>query len=53
MEIRAEYVDLSVDDGTTMRAYVARQEKAGLTQTEARRQVCRVLLNLNEFVYPD
>ena len=29
MEIRAEYVDLSVDDGTTMRAYVARPVEPG------------------------
>jgi carboxymethylenebutenolidase len=28
MEIRTEYVDLSVDDGTTMRAYVARPAAA-------------------------
>jgi carboxymethylenebutenolidase len=29
MEIRTEYVDLSVDDGTTMRTYVARPAAAG------------------------
>src|SRR5580698_2587295 len=29
MEIRTEYVDLSVDDGTTMRGYVARPAAAG------------------------
>lgn len=37
----------------TLRAYLTRQQKAGLSRDEARRQVCRVLLNLNEVVYPD
>jgi len=36
-----------------LRAFVERQEKDRLKHDEARRQVCRVLLNLNEFAYPD
>jgi hypothetical protein len=36
-----------------LRAFVERQQKQGLKRDEARRQACRVLLNLNEFVYPD
>jgi hypothetical protein len=36
-----------------VRAFVGRLEKDDLGRDEARRQACRVLLNLNEFAYPD
>src|SRR5206468_692026 len=36
-----------------LRAFVDRLQKQGVQRDEARRQVCRVLLNLNEFAYPD
>jgi hypothetical protein len=36
-----------------LRGYLDRQRKAGLKDDKARQQVCRVLLNLNELVYPD
>jgi hypothetical protein len=36
-----------------LRGCFERQRRAGLTADAARQQVCRVLLNLNEMVYPD
>jgi hypothetical protein len=36
-----------------LRDYLARQRAGGLSEDAAWRQVCRVVLNLNEFVYPD
>jgi hypothetical protein len=33
--------------------FLKRQEKAGASPRAARAQVCRVILNLNEFAYPD
>ena len=36
-----------------LQEYLDRQRKAGLSSAAARQQMCRVLLNLNELVYPD
>jgi hypothetical protein len=36
-----------------MRDYLERQRQQGLSDEAARQQLCRVLLNLNELVYPD
>jgi hypothetical protein len=33
--------------------YLERKQQDGLPQESAWQQVCRVILNLNEFVYPD
>lgn len=37
----------------TMREFLKRQAEGGALARTAREQLCRVLLNLNEFVYPD
>jgi hypothetical protein len=36
-----------------LREYVERQTRSGMSLEAARQQLCRVLLNLNEVVYPD
>jgi hypothetical protein len=36
-----------------LRGYLARQRQRGLADDAARQQMCRVLFNLNEMVYPD
>jgi hypothetical protein len=43
----------SAAERAELEAFLSKQESQGLSAITAREQMCRVLLNLNEFVYPD